>query len=157
MEPNTPVPSRCNKPPRGRIVYPNWKQNPSIKVETWDPVSTSAIVSTPTTTTVTLLEWPISHTKGLGLWYPCPEGDFPRLNCILDSPLLCCMLGAGWRCLWPLFLFKECLDAPGQGVPIHHIGNILPYCGDAFCNDFEHYHFSLYSHFYICSFCYPAV
>ena len=50
------VPLRCNTYPTnflsGRIFNPISVQNPSVRAEIWDPVSTSAIVSTPYTTTL---------------------------------------------------------------------------------------------------------
>ena len=64
-----PNPSRCNKFPWGGICHQISKWNPSIRMKTWDPESTSAITSIPSTTTIFSLEWQICHTKGLGLWY----------------------------------------------------------------------------------------
>ena len=130
-------------------------------METLDPVSTNVIVSTPSTTTKASLEWPISHTKWLGLWYPGSKFNLPRLLCVLDSPSLGCMSQwEGWRCLWPPvnFHLKECLDTPRPGVPLLCIKGILPYYDCIFHAKFNHCHFPMYclsSDFH--SFCYPTV
>ena len=55
---------------------------------------------------------------------------------------------------------KECLYTPRPGVPIPHIGNILPYYSHGFYNDFNHditispciVHIS-----FSCYLCYPTV
>ena len=146
---------------RGKIVNPNSKQNPSIKVETWDQVFINVIVSTSSITTVASLEWPFTCIKGLGLWYMSSEFDLPGWTSILDSLLFSCTyLGAGCRSLWPHsgFCLKECLDTSRTGVPIPHIKNILPYYDHVFHSDFDYSHFPLYcSHFHFHYFCYKTV
>ena len=67
---NTPYPLKIQQTPRGRIFKPNSEKNPSDRVETWDPVSTNAIILTPSTTAIASLAWPSNHTKGLELWHP---------------------------------------------------------------------------------------
>ena len=62
-----PVHLRCNITPGGRILNPKSEQNPLVKTGIWDPVSTSAMISNSSTTTLALIVWAISHTKGLGL------------------------------------------------------------------------------------------
>ena len=68
-----PVPLRHNiaiiKFLSGRMHNPISVQNPSVRAEIWDPVSTSTIVSTPFTTHIASLAQPSSHTKGSGLCY----------------------------------------------------------------------------------------
>ena len=129
-------------------------------MDTWDPVSTSAIISTPFIITVSLPQ-PISHTKGLGSWYPGSAASLSVLTGTPGSPLPgCASQGARWRCLLPPpnFCLKECSDIPRPHAPNHHNRNILSYCDHVFHDDFDHCYLPLcYSHFYLHSLCYPMV
>ena len=100
-----PIPLRHNIPPNKsnswRILNPISVQNPSVRAESWDPVSTSALVSTPSTTTIASLAWLSSHTKGSGLWYQGSAGLLVHTDVPGSPPLDCVSLGAGWSHLLP--------------------------------------------------------
>ena len=68
----------------------------------WDQVSTSAIISTPSTTTIASLAWPSSHTKDQGcdtqIMLP---GCWYLLTSLALHHLVVHLGGAGWRCPLP--------------------------------------------------------
>ena len=91
-------PLKMQQPLSGSILNPYSLQNPSVRADIWDPVSTSAVVSTPTTTTTASLAQPVSHTMGLGLWYWGSATSTFTLTDVPASPLPgCASWGAGWR------------------------------------------------------------
>ena len=69
-----------------------------MRAEIWDPVPTSDIISTLSTTSATSLAWPSSHTKGSGLWYLGSATGLLVLSNIPGSPPLgCAYWERGWR------------------------------------------------------------
>ena len=102
----SPIPSRSNTPfikfLSGRIFNPLSTQNPSLRAEIWGPVSTGAVISIPSTTTLVSFICPNRCTKGSWLRFPDSFTSLPVFISVPGSPSPCsASQGAGWRCLLP--------------------------------------------------------
>ena len=76
--------------PSGWILNPISVQNLSVRAEIWDPLSSSAVVSNSSTTTIAPLAQPGTHSKGSGLQYPDSIMSLLVLTNIPCSPPLGC-------------------------------------------------------------------
>ena len=116
----------------GRIFNAMSVQNSSVGAVIWDLISTSAIISVPSTTTIISLAWQSSHTKGIRVVIPRLCHQFVgTYQCPLLFYTYLCILGAGWRHLLPppQLPFKGVLRQLWALCPQPlHQKHLIPFC-----------------------------
>ena len=130
------IPLRHNTPPikflSGRILNPISVKNSSVWADICNPVSTSAVISTPCSITIAWLAWPSSCTKDQG----CDTWILLPVCWYLPMSLAPLHLAAHLRrqrleapATSPNFHLKGCLDTYELNVPNPLIENIWSHFG----------------------------